>query len=520
MDASEARRRGTTSLFVGLASAALFASTLFPGIGGVTNHGDSAKFQFLGVVPGVGHPPGNPLYLLLLTIVQALPWATPAVRANLLSAASGALAVGLIADGCYRIAGWRSACLAAASLALGGLFWQFATETEVYALAALFVAFVFYALVRAELAQSRFWFGAALAGFALGLSHHLSLVFALPGLAWAALRLWRGGLKPSAGSLWLAAACSIVTLVLYALLPVQDARSVYSEYQVAPTLSGLLDFVSGAKWRPQLALHAFDESFVAHLKAVLSLLTKQWVWPLWACAPWAAYTLLRRLPATGGCLALSALAWLAFVLVYRVPDPDGFLVPIVCAVAPAFGVAIEAVRRPLVPATLLAAALVPSVIEHARAWRQAVGFEVLEDLQYDLGLSPIDLPDVVARMPPNSLLALPCSHYGCVQVANYYRFADPAARARNIEVVSIAGSQLTSPWPSSPRAVQPNTAHQRVLCTVHPFERDLLAQHGAEMRTQQRGKLHIRGQDVVRVPLFCSVPPRGSAQQAAQSGSP
>src|SRR5687768_12095366 len=48
-----------------LAITVLYVTTLFPGVGGRINGGDSAKFQFIGLIGGIGHPPGSPLYMML-----------------------------------------------------------------------------------------------------------------------------------------------------------------------------------------------------------------------------------------------------------------------------------------------------------------------------------------------------------------------------------------------------------------------------------------------------------------------
>ena len=43
----------------------LYASTLYPGIGGRINYGDSVKWQLLWLVDGIPHAPGYPLFLAL-----------------------------------------------------------------------------------------------------------------------------------------------------------------------------------------------------------------------------------------------------------------------------------------------------------------------------------------------------------------------------------------------------------------------------------------------------------------------
>ncbi|HET6404966.1 MAG TPA: hypothetical protein VFH78_09990, partial [Candidatus Thermoplasmatota archaeon] len=42
-----------------------YVVTRYPEVGGRVNMGDSAKFQFLARTLGIGHAPGNPLYLMV-----------------------------------------------------------------------------------------------------------------------------------------------------------------------------------------------------------------------------------------------------------------------------------------------------------------------------------------------------------------------------------------------------------------------------------------------------------------------
>lgn len=79
-------------LAISLAALALYIITLSPTV----NFIDSGEFITVGVVGGVAHPPGYPLYTLLSILAAALPGgnANAAWRINLISAVSGAAAVG------------------------------------------------------------------------------------------------------------------------------------------------------------------------------------------------------------------------------------------------------------------------------------------------------------------------------------------------------------------------------------------------------------------------------------------
>ena len=64
---------------------------------------DSGELITVGATAGVAHPPGYPLYTLLVILAAAIPIGDTAVRVNLVSALGGALAVGLFYALTYEI---------------------------------------------------------------------------------------------------------------------------------------------------------------------------------------------------------------------------------------------------------------------------------------------------------------------------------------------------------------------------------------------------------------------------------
>lgn len=507
MTLGEPRARRATTLALGLSSGLLYAITLFPGVGGVLNHGDSAKFQFLGLVPGVGHPPGNPLYLALLALIQRIPFGDAAFRANLTSAACAAVAIGFLADATYRMAGRQASILTAVLVGLGGLFWEFATEAEVYALNGAFVAFIVYALVRAETERSSRFFAAGTAALIVGTSGHLSLVVSFPALVLSGASLLRHGIKPTGKDLVLVLGACVLSLGLYGLLPVVHAHSVYSEYLVEPSISGFIDFVTGAKWRSGLKIPNLKDALTARSTALTTVLLRQWILPLWVCAPLAFHFFLARFSATARFCAAACLSWLAFLYFYDIPDPDGLVVPISCCVAPAFGVTVHAARHSRAWTTAAILGIAPTALLHVKQYRETVAYDILEDVTRAPGRELLDMPDIAQRLPDGAYLALPCLHYGCVQVMNYYRFADESMRKRSIQIVGLRESQR-SPWPSSPPIIELERARSHVVCTVHERESRLLSARGATMARIDRGEGRIGERVYERLPLYCSRPDR------------
>jgi len=106
---------------------------------------DFAEFQTLPAVLGLPHPNGFPLYMLLGWAWAHLPWGNLAWRMNLLSAVTGALAVGVTAAFAHRLSGRRSvAWLAGGLLALTPTFWGYSLLAERYSLNTALVAGVLW----------------------------------------------------------------------------------------------------------------------------------------------------------------------------------------------------------------------------------------------------------------------------------------------------------------------------------------------------------------------------------------
>jgi ABC-type microcin C transport system permease subunit YejB len=109
---------------------------------------DSAMLQAGVSVLGIGHPTGYPTYMMLTHLFTYLPVGDPAYRANLASTAYGVAAVFVVYLVGLRL-GRRAVAAATGALAFGlsEVFWTQAVIAEVYALGALLVALVLFALL-------------------------------------------------------------------------------------------------------------------------------------------------------------------------------------------------------------------------------------------------------------------------------------------------------------------------------------------------------------------------------------
>jgi hypothetical protein len=86
---SSGRLKWLTAVYLFTVTLLAYLVTLSPTV----NFVDSGEIITLGVTAGIAHPPGYPLYTLLIIAASALPFGNPAVRVNVVSALNGALAI-------------------------------------------------------------------------------------------------------------------------------------------------------------------------------------------------------------------------------------------------------------------------------------------------------------------------------------------------------------------------------------------------------------------------------------------
>ncbi|MCY3986576.1 MAG: DUF2723 domain-containing protein, partial [Candidatus Dadabacteria bacterium] len=146
---------------------------------------DDGLFLMAGAHLGVAHPPGYPIYTLILHLFMQLPFGTPAFLGHLSSAILGALACGGVYL-CARLLGTAAlpALVAAWLFGVSEHVWSQSVIAEVYTLNSLFF-FAVYALVLYGLKdKKRLWaFVTAAVLYGMSLANHWPLmILATPGL--------------------------------------------------------------------------------------------------------------------------------------------------------------------------------------------------------------------------------------------------------------------------------------------------------------------------------------------------
>src|SRR5438094_3172578 len=138
-------------------------------------------------VLGVPNPTGYPLYVLLGKLFTLLPVGDVAYRVNLSSAVYMAGAAGVTYAIATRLIGslgarawWWAAAIGAAFFALSPTVWAMALVARSYALNALLVSAVVFALLEWRRTRRTGWFYASCAFIGLGMVHHGTTYLHLP----------------------------------------------------------------------------------------------------------------------------------------------------------------------------------------------------------------------------------------------------------------------------------------------------------------------------------------------------
>ncbi|KPQ04966.1 MAG: Protein of unknown function (DUF2723) [Rhodobacteraceae bacterium HLUCCA12] len=315
--------------------AAYYGYCLFPGLGGVMNAGDTAKFQTLGHTQILVHGPGYPLIHMLGTLVRGLslpiePWramtfAMAAVPGAVANTVAFLIVAQLSRSVTFGIAG--SLVLGAASLMAVQ-----STEAEVYPLALAFILGVSYLLVLFVETKRRGFFIAACWVYAISFGNHLMMIMLIPMFLWILIAHWRLLWKLRVILAVLAAIVVGSSQYLYLAYIVHHPDTAYSEYlPLPPTLSEYFRYITGTY---------FSGLFGSGLRSTHTtetlLSTLRFAHP-WISAPLIVAGLVlfvvgwrRRDPAWYGLLVVlgAAASFLPFMLWYGAYDIQAFHLPV------------------------------------------------------------------------------------------------------------------------------------------------------------------------------------------------
>lgn len=222
---------------------------LFPGLGGMLNAGDSAKFQTLGHTSILVHGPGYPLILMLGSVVRALalPWEPWWAMGFLMASVPGAIANTMA----FMIVGrlTRSVVFGlAAAMLLGsaGLMAVQSTEAEVYPLALAFILSTGFLLLLFIETKQKGYFIAACGVYALSFGNHLMMIMLVPVFLWVTIAHFRILLRPRIIITVVLLVMAGASQYLYLAWVSHSPTTAYSEYMpLPPTTQELIQYISG-----------------------------------------------------------------------------------------------------------------------------------------------------------------------------------------------------------------------------------------------------------------------------------
>jgi len=383
------RARLASAAIVFALSLALYGWTLAPTVTLI----DSGELIASAEEPGVAHPPGFPLYIILTHLATLIPLGSVAVRVNFASALFASLAAAMLTLAVHEamlsisllkhpgrrqgkkrekkdrnrksqkpasyeapdqgphtkfnsLLSLAPGVFAGALLASSRTLWSYATIAEVYTLNTLLIVAVFYLVLRWRRARLRsingdrdLYVAALVFGLALGV-HHVTVALMLPALA--ALALSTEGKQLLKGKrLLYAALWSVAGLSIYLYLPVAASRSPVVNWGDPQTAERFWWHVSGRQYQDFFSFSL--ERVIGQFGQFVTFAGREfgpWWLPVGCLLAGAGlFAAYRKDRALFWFLALVVLFDLAYALNYEIAeDKDAYYLPAFAAMAMAAGV--------------------------------------------------------------------------------------------------------------------------------------------------------------------------------------
>ena len=344
---------------------ALYAAAAAPGLSIL----DSGEFLGVAATLGVAHPTGYPLYALLGQLATFFPWGEQAFLINLVSAAAAAGAAFFVALAAGELArqlelgdmGSALAITAAGLLVLAGrTLWSVATMAEVYALNALFWGALLWAALRVRRtgAARELYVLALITG--LSLTNHMTIILFFPALAFIG---WPGRerAKGLARALPLAAAFLLAGVSANLYTPLRAAQHPLFNWNDPSTSGSLYAHLAGMQYRGHFLYYGaagVKEAWAQYRGAVPSNVTP----PAAFAALGLAWLFAKRRWAVASALVLYYAGYLAYCVVYSIPDIGYYFIPLHLAVVFAAALGVGFVGQ--------------SLVKRSGAWRRAAAIGV------------------------------------------------------------------------------------------------------------------------------------------------
>lgn len=300
----------------------VYTATIAP----VVTAGDSGEFVVSVNKFSLPHPPGYPLYLLLLKLWTLIPINIGpdqfAVRTNLFSVICMTVMCAFFYRLLSLLTGSPAASLAAVLLlAFSRTLWKFAVITEVHALNLLLVVLLLYGLALAQIQKNPRGLVLASFAFGLGLAHHHSIIFLLP-LMIALFPRGHDSVKIPKG---VVLSGIILPLLLYLLLPIMAANTPkYSESGFG--IKEFIKTVTKAEYRASANRKSETETLIQPkhiIQRTIKYLGRQFGWLLLALGIIGWFYAPRDLRKWSIWIFITFLIWIAGVTFFSKGHPLG-----------------------------------------------------------------------------------------------------------------------------------------------------------------------------------------------------
>jgi hypothetical protein len=411
---------------VAAAGLALYVATLQPDFGGPE---DTPKFQFIGYVLGIPHPPGYPLYVLLSHAFVALPIGTIAYRANLFSAVMAALACSLVYVISRQLGArrWTSLC-AALGLATGASFWRSAVFAEVYSLAAVMAALTIALLLAWGARGGTCRLLATIGAFAFGLGNHLTIVGMAPAVAFYVFA--RGRRVLTVRTMAASALVLLMGVAQYCLIVIRTRQEApYLETRASHVID-LVGVVTAERFAGQRFAFGPTVLFTDHLPALASLIARELGLVGTGTFLLGVAAGLRRADPR---LVMGAAAGMFGMVLNISGDLKGFITPLMALLWPFTALAVDAIAKRarsiggggrIASGLVFAAAAILPVNNVVANYNEADESGHTEEARF-LRAAFSQVPDGAAFVPED---------YWSDMALHYYRFTGEAGRGRILRI--------------------------------------------------------------------------------------
>jgi hypothetical protein len=319
-------RRVFLPLLLLLTAIIFYFLTMLPGLG---HSGDTAKFQFIGKVLGIPHPPGYPLYVMLNKLFIQIPLGTIAFRVNLMSLVFSVLTLLILYLLLNKLL--KNDLIAFSSsliLAFTKTFWSQSLVAEVYSLNSLLLILLFYLLVSFQQEQKPKFLYLFFFFYALSFGNHLTMITIFPAI-FIFLNLVSSKILYKFKTILIALLSVFIGASQYLFLFVRTYQKAPYLEKSATDLSSFFDIIMAKQFQKQMFAFSFPEIFNRRIPLFLKMFRSEFTIFLILIGLIGFIVLYRKNRKLFVLLSLSLLGELVYLLNYKIHDLSWYFLPLI-----------------------------------------------------------------------------------------------------------------------------------------------------------------------------------------------